>query len=161
MIHHVSISAENPLHVAEVLAEVCQGKCAPFPPHPGSYMVLTMDPHGTMIEVYPSGTELIPGYGQEPVNFAENPFASAYGAIHLALSVPSSQETIEQIADREGWRAVRCDRDGFFEVIEFWVENTLMVELLPPAIAPKYVNFMQPENLEKLFAAMQAEAVAV
>ena len=32
MIHHVSIPARNPQHVAEVLAEVMGGKCVPFGP---------------------------------------------------------------------------------------------------------------------------------
>jgi hypothetical protein len=31
MIHHLSLSAQNPLHVAEVLAEIWHGKVAPFP----------------------------------------------------------------------------------------------------------------------------------
>jgi hypothetical protein len=38
-----------------------------------------------------------------------------------------------------------CDR-GPFEVIEFWVENKLMLELLPPVQAEKYLNFLKPEN---------------
>lgn len=160
MIHHFSIPAENPLHVAQVLAEVWQGQCAPFPPHPGSYMVMALDEHGTMIEIYPIGTELIPGDGCEQVEFSQNPFTSPYVATHAAISVPTSEAEIERIADREGWRSVRCDREGFFEVIEFWVENTLMLELLTPAMAAQYVNFMQPANLAKLFAA-QAEAVLV
>ncbi len=158
MLHHLSISADNPARVAQVLAEVCNGKVAPFPPHPGSYMAITMDEYGTMIEVYPTETELMPGFGAEQVTFSNNAFASPFTATHIALSVPLSQEQIERIAAREGWRAVRCNRDGFFDVIEFWVENTLMVELLTPQMAAKYVEFMQPQNLAKLFA---AEAIAV
>jgi len=47
---------------------------------------------------------------------------------------------------------VRCNRDSFFDVIEFWVENTLMLELLPPAFTRQYLMFMQPQNLEQFFA---------
>nr|CAD5959880.1 hypothetical protein NO713_03128 [Planktothrix pseudagardhii] len=34
MIHHLSIPAKNPRQVAEVLAQISQGKFAPFPPTP-------------------------------------------------------------------------------------------------------------------------------
>ena len=67
MIHHVSISANRPLQVAEVLAEMCQGQAVPFPHHEGSYIALTFDPHGTMIEVLPRGTEFTPGVEDESV----------------------------------------------------------------------------------------------
>ena len=60
MIHHISISANQPQHVAQVLAQLCQGQSAPFPYHEGCYIVLALDPHGTMIEVMPQGTKLTP-----------------------------------------------------------------------------------------------------
>lgn len=157
MIHHLSFSAINPLRVAEVLAKIWGGTVAPFPAHPASYMVLAMDDYGTMIEVYPAGTEAVPGGGQAPVIFSHNAMASSYSGTHIAISVPTTQAQIEQIAAQEGWRCVHCDRDGFFEVIELWVENRILVELLPPALTPKYLNFMQPANLEKLLA-MPVEA---
>jgi len=53
MIHHLSISANHPLHVAQVIAELWQGEAIPFPFHPGSYVVFTYDPNGTLIEFYP------------------------------------------------------------------------------------------------------------
>ena len=161
MIHHLSFQAMNPLRVANVLAEIWGGKAVPFPIYPGSYVVLTMDEHGTLIEIYPTGTELIPGCGQEQVIFSHNSMASLYTGTHLAISVPADQKQIEQIAAREGWRCVRCDRDGFFEVIELWVENRLMVELLPPALVPKYLNFMQPANLKKFLTSESAQLATV
>jgi len=160
MIHHISIAVINPLHVAEVLAEVWNGKVAPFPPHPGSYMVLANDQYGTMIELYPSGVELVPGCNDEQVGFTQNSFPSEFTAIHAAISVPTSQAEIERIGTREGWRVLRCNRDGLFDVIEFWVENRLMLELLPPTLAVGYTTFMQPQNLEKFFAAAKP-AVAI
>jgi hypothetical protein len=38
MIHHVSIPARKPQHVAEVLAELMNGKCLPFRPLEGAFM---------------------------------------------------------------------------------------------------------------------------
>ncbi len=153
MIHHISLPAENPLHVANVFAEIWNGKVAPFPPNPGSYIVIAGDEYGTMIEIYPVGTEMIPGEGYEQAAFIQNVLYSPFTATHAAISVPTSQEQIEKIATREGWRVLRCSRDSFFDVIELWIENKLLIELLPPEIAPQYVAFMQPQNLEKLFFA--------
>ena len=53
MIHHVSIPAREPQHVAAVLAELMGGKCFPFGPLEGAFMAASGDEHGTMIEVYP------------------------------------------------------------------------------------------------------------
>ena len=56
MIHHVSIPAREPQHVAEVLAELMNGKCIPFRPLEGAFMAASGDANGTMIEVYPERT---------------------------------------------------------------------------------------------------------
>jgi hypothetical protein len=151
MIHHLSISAHNPRRVAEVLAEVFGGKAIPFSPHHGSYMAVSGKENGTTIEVYPQGTELIPGTGEQHVQFQENTQPSNFYATHAAISVPTSQEEIEQIASREGWRVLPCSRRNF-EVIEFWVENCLMLELLTPEMASDYLQFTQRRNLEEFFA---------
>ncbi|MBC1241737.1 hypothetical protein [Nostoc sp. 2RC] len=150
MIHHISIAANNPRHVAEVLAKILGGKVAPFPSHPGSYVAIAMDEKGTLIEVYPLGTELIPGDGEQQVQFRKNQNYSPFDAVHAAVSVSISEKEIEEIAAEEGWRVLHCNR-GQFEVIEFWIENRLMIELLTPEIAPQYLNFVQKRNLEKFF----------
>lgn len=150
MIHHISIPAHNPAHVAEVLAKIWNGKAAPFPPHSGSYMAVAYDDYGTMIEVHPLQTELIPGLGEQQAQFQESDYPSEFSGVHAAISVPISQEKIEEIAAQEGWRALRCNR-GSFEVIEFWLENRLMLELLTPEMAEKYLQFSQKRNLEQFF----------
>ncbi|VEP17890.1 hypothetical protein H1P_6540001 [Hyella patelloides LEGE 07179] len=67
MIHHISLPAKNPLHVAEVLAELFNGYSAPFSSHSDSYVAFAADKYGTLIEVYPIGTEMIPGEGDQPI----------------------------------------------------------------------------------------------
>jgi hypothetical protein len=60
---------------------------------------------------------------------------------HFALSVPISQEQIAAIAEREAWQSYCCERGaGGFHVMEVWIENTGMVELLPPAFATEYLT---------------------
>lgn len=155
MIHHISISAENPYHVATVLAEILKGKAVPFPVHPGSYIAAALDEFGTMIEVYPLDIELMPGQDDEEVVFETNSLGSFYSATHAAISVPMVQAQIEAIGEREGWRVVRCDR-GPFEVIEFWIENRLMMEFLPAELSARYLAFMQPETLTAFMTATMA-----
>ncbi|BAY07592.1 hypothetical protein [Calothrix sp. NIES-2098] len=153
MLHHISIAAQNPLRVAQAIAKVMKGEAYPFFPHPGSYMVFAMDEHGTAIEVYPSEIKLAPGEGDEQYQFVKTNNFNGMTATHAAISVPSSQEEIEEIGKREGWRVLRCNRDSFFDVIEFWLENTVMLELLTPEMAEQYVAATSPENLRRVFIA--------
>jgi hypothetical protein len=52
MLHHISVAVNDPLYVVEVLAEILHGRVVPFPPNPGSYIVLAGDEFGTMFEFY-------------------------------------------------------------------------------------------------------------
>ncbi|WP_088889234.1 hypothetical protein [Leptolyngbya ohadii] len=157
MIHHLSISAHNPKYVAQVLAELFQGEAVPFPDarYPDSYVALALDDYGTTVDVHPFTTELIPGSESDTMfQQKQNPAASIYTVTHAAISVPVSEEQIQAIAAREGWRTRH--RTGFFEVIELWLENRVLIELLPPAIAPSYLAFMEPQRLKQFFAAKAA-----
>jgi hypothetical protein len=139
MIHHLSIAAHDPKHVAEVLAEFMGGTAVPFPPNPGSFFALQNDEHGTGVEVYPAGSELRPA-GVEGAGFARRaPREPGFGATHFALSVATAPERIEAIARREGWPCFTCNR-GPFGVLEVWIENETLVELLPPAFARQYLD---------------------
>ncbi len=158
MIHHISIAVKNPNHVAQVLAEILKAQAVPFPPNPGSYMVIPFDEHGTAIELYPLGSQIEPGEGDEQAVFVHTAMTSRFTDIHAAISVPTSQEEIEQIGVREGWRVVRCNRDSFFDVIEFWVENRLMIEFLTPEMASVYLKFATDKENLKYFLAEPALA---
>ena len=151
MIHHISLPAKNPLHVAKVIAELFKSEyCAPFPSHPGSYVAFAGDEYGTLVEVYPLGTEMIPGKDDEAIQYQANK-SSQYIATHAAISIPLEQSEIEAIAQREQWRCVRCSR-GYFEVIEFWLENTVLLELATPELAQQYTTVLTPKNLAQHFA---------
>jgi len=148
MIHHLSIAAENPQHTAEVLAEVMNGKVFPFPPNLGSYMMVSLDEYGTGIEVHPLQIVLQPGEGEQNCQIKETSQPSNFTATHAAISVDSTQEQIEAIGHREGWRVIRCRR-AFFDVMEFWLENRVMIEFLTPEMKNQYLIHIQPENLQK------------
>ena len=150
MIHHLSIAARDPKQAAGVLAELMGGTAVPFPPNPGSFFALQLDDHGSGVEVYPAGTELRPG-GAVGGNFVKNE-PRAYGSTHFALSVATNADTVHAIAQRAGWQYFDCNR-GPFHVIEVWVENETMVEVLPPEYAAEYLAFTRPDKVRDTMAA--------
>jgi len=144
MIHHVSIPAREPQRVAEVLAELMNGKCLPFGPLEGAYMAASGDEHGSMIEVYPESATLEIPQDDEHVVFGAHAPPRTW-PFHVLLSVPRSREEIEAIGAREGWRAKTFGRGipgqkPFFHVIEFWIENRLMIEVASPDMAEEYTT---------------------
>jgi hypothetical protein len=155
MIHHLSIAARDPKHAAGVLAELMGGTAVPFPPNPGSFFALQLDEHGSGVEVYPAGTELQPG-GATGGNFVRKD-VRGYGSTHFALSVATDATTVKSIAERAGWQCFDCNR-GPFHVIEVWVENNTMVEVLPPDYAQEYLAFTRPDNVKAAMAAARASA---
>lgn len=135
-IHHFSISAVHPEKVARALAEILGGSVRPFPAHAGSFMASTGGPLDVGIEVYPLGVELAQNETTRKVEFHRSDAPSRHTATHAALSVPVTQATIESIAAREGWTAQRVQR-GPFDLIEFWIEDRVMLELFPTDIEHK------------------------
>jgi hypothetical protein len=72
-------------------------------------------------------------------------------AIHAAISVSTTQQQIEQIGQREGWRVLtRKQGDAPFSLIEFWVENRILFEFLPPEFVPEYLQIMQTNAIEQI-----------
>ncbi len=50
-----------------------------------------------------------------------------YVATHLNISTAKSLDEIREIARREGWRVLVCNRgEGLFQLVEVWIENTFM-----------------------------------
>jgi hypothetical protein len=155
MIHHLSIAARDPKKAAGVLAELMGGKAVPFPPNPGSFFALQLDDHGSGVEVYPAGTELEPN-GNTGGSFVKHDGGRGYGSTHFALSVATDAKKVAEIAKRAGWQCHDCNR-GPFHVIEVWVENETMVEILPPEYAAEYLAFTRPD---KVLTAMAGAATA-
>lgn len=152
MFHYISMSVDNPFHVAQVLAEIWRGQIRTLVDYPDSYVVLADDEHGTTIELVPSGTEIIPGknkFQYQQNNNTQSPFS----AVHIATSVAAKRHEIEQIATREGWHCSVGYR-GQFKLIELWVENKFLLELMPSTIVAKYVNSMTPLAFRMLVVIM-------
>ena len=157
MIHHVSIPARDPRHVADVLAELMNGKAYPFPGAiANSFMAVSGDAHGTMIEVYPETLALKHGNADdEQVTAATVPPPAMY-PFHVLLSVPTDRAAVQRIGDREGWRTKVFGRGApgkppVFHIFEFWVENTFMLEVATPDMVAAYAETIQPARLDALF----------
>ncbi|MFN0120149.1 MAG: hypothetical protein ACKV2V_06575 [Blastocatellia bacterium] len=142
MIHHISMEADNPGHVAAVLAEMLGGQAVNAPPNfpAGSRFVLSGDQHGTMLEILPRGTELRPDR-EEAGFYLERARGRVYGGTHAYISVNASRERLLEIGAREGWLTRHCNR-GPFELVECWVENRTLLELAPPAMRDQYLNLL-------------------
>jgi len=148
MIFHISIPAENPEHVAKVIAELWRGEAFPFLPMKGngSWVAFAGDDRGSAIECYPRGARLFPAREDYPKGItvtvdqdrqADDPKAH-HIATHAAVYSPLSQDEIISLAHRHGWLG-RFAQRGNFHVVEFWLENTVMPEVLPEPLKREYL----------------------
>jgi hypothetical protein len=166
MINHISIAVRNPKKVAGVLAELWGGFVVPFPPAPNSFMVLANDGRGSAVEVTPIDTVLIPGEGFPPeenfdynvpteqyeAKFVKSDFAPQYVATHLNINTQLNEREVKAIAERENWRVLVCNRGGgLFQLIELWIEDRFMLEVMTPEQTARYVEVLQPEFLAQAF----------
>lgn len=161
MIFHASIPANDPKHVAHVLAELWDGFAAPFSPFPDAWMAVAGDERGSIIEVYPGDRVITPGGGEEEsVGYgADTAARPRYSAFHMAIATPRTSAEVIAIGEREGWRAVHCTRgNNFFHVIELWIENSTMLEFLTPDMQAEYLAFSTPENFKAMAAANPYQA---
>jgi hypothetical protein len=138
MIFHASIPADEPERVARVIAEIWGGEAFRFPPWPGGWVAMAGDERNSTLEVYPRGNLVTPGEGAEQAQPAADANPARFGCFHLAIATAKTAEEIHAIGRREGWRAVRCSRGGVFDVIELWLENSLLVEVLTEEMQHDY-----------------------
>jgi hypothetical protein len=127
-----------------VIAEIWQGESFRFPPWPGGYVAMAGDERSSTVEVYPRAHTIAPGAREAPAQLRVDAAPARISCFHLAVATPRSADEIMSIAQREGWRAVRCSRGGFFEVIEFWIENSLLVEVMTAEMQRDYQAKVHP-----------------
>ena len=72
-------------------------------------------------------------------------------AFHVALASSLAEEDVLAIANRAGLRAVNCDRGGVFRLVEVWIDNTILFEVLCGAEVDRYKSFMNPAGCAAMF----------
>lgn len=149
MIYHISIPAMEPERVAKAIAELWRGEAFPFLPmaRNGSWVAFAGDERGSSIECYPRGAQISPSKEDHPTGFTvtvDELAARADGdlagriATHAAVYSPLSQDEILALAEREGWLS-RAAQRGRFHVVEFWLENAVMLEVLTEDFTKQYL----------------------
>lgn len=144
MLFHMSIAADNPRHVASVIAELWNGEARRFPPvSDNGWIELAQDERGTAIEVYPHGTLLRETSGDADAHGATGA-RDRFTPTHAAIATELGQDEVMAIAEREGWPAKYRKRGGLFGVIELWIEGRQMIEVLTRAMQSEYLAAMAP-----------------
>ncbi|WP_317931136.1 hypothetical protein [Halioxenophilus sp. WMMB6] len=149
MIHHISLAVAQPLVVAQVLARFWQSEALPFPMYNNSFVVFCGEESGSCIEIYPEATRLAPSTPELPALVADQ--SPPGGAFHAAISVPVSAEAIQAICQAANWFCQVGPRGNFFHVVEVWVENHTLLELLTPEMTAEYVAFANQRNWKAIF----------
>lgn len=135
-IGHTSLYADAPQTAASALAGLIGGTAAPFPAHAGGWVCFLSAARSAwsheFIEFYPRDTQLArtPGAVRPLFMAVEGGRATGAGS-HVNLVLPLSAPQIEAACARSGlvhaWRW-----PGLMDV---WLEDRLMVELVPAAAA--------------------------
>jgi hypothetical protein len=142
MLFHMSISADDPEHVASVIAEFWGGRAMPFPPvSDNGWIAVAGDERGTALEVYPQGTVLRESEGDVDAH-GEASGTDRLTATHGAIGTKLGRDAVLAIAEREGWPAKYRKRGGLFGVIELWIEGRQMMEVLTPEMQEEYLATM-------------------
>ncbi len=135
-------------------------------------MALANDGRGSAVEVTPIDTILVPGEGLPPedgfdantlteeyeAKFVSSDFSPPFVATHLNINTNLNEEEVKEIANREGWRVLTCNRgEGLFQLIEIWIENRFMLEVMTPEQTARYVEITSPEFIAEAFGGMHEQ----
>jgi hypothetical protein len=156
MIFHFSISADDPKRTATMLAELWRGEAFPFPMvGKGSWVAHAGDDRRSTIEVYPRDLALYP---TDRAGEERHEKVSRNGPFHAAVATPLGIEEVEEIGRRYGCHTSLCNRGPWFRVIEFWVDNSLMLEMMTPEMQEEYQRSITIENWRTMLATRENPA---
>ncbi len=165
MIAHVSIPSADPRSTALLFAALIEGQAFAFPVVPDAWIAVAGDGSGLAVEVYPDGMAHHAGRGDpDPLLAPEGPAAMPWEdqifpegiqlrptAFHLAMTTKLDDRQVFDLAESAGIRAVRCERGGVFGLIELWIDNMILVEVLTDEDASRYRDFMNPAGCAAMF----------
>ncbi|GAB2458870.1 hypothetical protein [Jatrophihabitans fulvus] len=153
MLVHWSFNANDPAHVAPILAEILGGEVVrpPVPPYgPESVWVCLFDEIGTLVELAPSNVAWVPDDVATAVEKVMDEDVSTYTYNHTLWKSAVSVERIREICEAEGWHTRFFD--GPFKFQGVWIENRQYVEFAPAELLPLYTSMFGREGRDTMRA---------
>jgi hypothetical protein len=135
MILHASLTVAAPRPAAEALALLMGGEAHPYPEFGEAWLAMAGDAHGTLVELLERGTEFHYAPGRA-VEHRRGPDARQSGC-HILIETPHDETRVLAIAEQYRCRAHRT-RHGPLDIIEFWIEDRVLVEVATPSMATAY-----------------------
>jgi hypothetical protein len=89
-----------------------------------------------------------------------NPSPSPYSEGHVAVGTRLAADSVLGIGEREGWFAQRSDRGGLFSVVELWLENKFLLEVLTDTEQHRYLENLTVDRFRALFALESPRGIA-
>lgn len=138
MLLDASIPARHPAAVAGFIAELWDTRAMAMPPVPGRFVVLAADGSGAGLEVYPAST----GQERGPRAVLTWPLPSpATNTSRIVVSTGLDEAEVHLAAGIRGWQsrpATRSAEGRQWGVVEVWVEERLLVEVLTPEMQGEF-----------------------
>ncbi|WP_337876290.1 hypothetical protein [Elioraea sp.] len=138
MLLDASIPARHPAAVAGFIAELWGGEALPLPPVPGRFVALAADGTGAGLEVLPAGLDRM----RTARDTLAGPVPDiAAATTRLAIGTALDEAEVHLAAGMRGWqsrRALRSAHGHAWGVIEVWIEERLLVEVLTPAMQAEF-----------------------
>lgn len=138
MLLDASIPARHPAAVAGFIAELWDTRAMAMPPVPGRFVVMAADGSGAGLEVYPAGAAQERG----PRAVLTWPLPSpAASTSRIVVSTGLDEAEVHLAAGIRGWQsrpATRSAEGRHWGVVEVWVEERLLVEVLTPEMQAEF-----------------------
>ena len=145
MIQHVSVTADDPRSAAETVARLLGGRAVPIGPTEGTWTAFGPDPVGNMVEIMPRGSEFHRKGDHVETRKGD---AIRHSGFHVMIETPLSEEEVLAFGDGSAVRATH----GPFDLIEFWIDDCLLLEVLPPNLSQAYRDLFNSGELRKRYA---------
>lgn len=149
MILHASVVADRPKAAAETLAKLLGGQALPIGPGTGTWTAIGPDPIGNVVSVLERGSEFHRRPGEHVETRKGAPVRNS--GFHLLIETSMPERQVLQLAEQGGCNAQRATH-GAFEVIEFWFDDCLLIEVVTPPLARAYRQMTSSEELRQRLA---------
>lgn len=157
MLFHLSITADDPERVARAIAKLWRGEALPFPQgERGSWMAMAGDERNSAVEIYPRGYVLTPSTERDE-KWPDGEKERRRSGTHAAIATPLSKDEVIAIAEQEGWFARYLRRGDKFGLVEVWIENATLFEVLTPEMQAEYLETQTLEKWRELVGVAKAE----